>query len=82
MNEKEAVDHDSLTCIICCERKNDVLLLPCRHLHTCEACWSLWCIQCIDKNSDISFDIDDENCLKPTCPYCKLHVDSILKVII
>lgn len=37
ISQKEDLNFDSLTCIVCCDKKNTILL-PCRHQHTCESC--------------------------------------------
>lgn len=74
MNGTESSDKDSLVCIICCDRKKNLLLLPWRHMHTCMLCWSLWCM-----NSMTVYNEDDDGA-HATCPYCKSNVDSILEV--
>lgn len=77
MNNQEKVNVDSLNCIICCENKKSVLLLPCRHQHTCEACWSMWRMQCMEKAGEKSFsESEDDNAFKPTCPVCVSFVDT------
>lgn len=81
MNEQEAVDMNALQCIICCNAKKSIILLPCRHQHTCEPCWTLWKMQSMDNLREMSFDDDDDNILKPKCPYCNTFVDSNLKAI-
>lgn len=76
----EVVSAETVTCIICYEKKKSALLLPCRHQHTCDACWTLWTIEC-QKTQDISFnedDDDEDDKTKPRCPYCKAPVDNVI----
>lgn len=77
MNEQEDIDMNSHQCIICCNAKKAIILLPCRHQHTCEACWTLWRMHCMNREAERSFDSndsDDDTVMKPTCPYCNTHV--------
>lgn len=75
LNNKENLNHDSHLCIICCDNRKTMLLFPCTHQHTCEACWALWCIEYSKQQKNVSFDEDNENATKPICPYCKQYVD-------
>lgn len=79
MDNVEEVNADNLKCIICCEKKKSSLLLPCRHQHTCDACWALWCVECMSRIKDISLNESDET--KPTCPLCKCPVDDAISAI-
>lgn len=81
MTTDDDVSVESPLCIICCEKKKSLLLLPCRHQHTCDACWSLWSIQCMSNKIDESFDESDDDATKPTCPYCKIPVDTTISVL-
>lgn len=78
--ERLMSDQESLVCIICCPHKKCMILLPC-HQQTCESCWSLWRMYCMDKAANKTFDENDDNVLKPTCPYCNLFVDTSFKDI-
>lgn len=58
---------DENLCVICADRRSNVLFLPCRHLRTCEECSSLLRAQ-------------SENAL--TCPMCKQLVENTIVVFI
>lgn len=81
ISNQESVDVDSIKCILCCDNKKTVILLPCRHQHTCEFCWSLWRMQSLNEMTNKTFDEDDENEMKPKCPYCNQHVDSSIQAM-
>lgn len=80
-NEIEDIDSESIKCIICCERKKNIVLYPCKHLHTCEPCWFMWKVQQINGiNEEMLEDSTNEEEMKPKCPFCRTGVDSAEKV--
>lgn len=79
MDDEEEFDINDIKCIVCCDKKKSTILLPCRHQHTCDACWALWCVECFSKVKDISFNESDDS--KPICPLCKQPVDDAISAI-
>lgn len=79
MDNEEEFDINDIKCIVCCDKKKSTILLPCRHQHTCDACWALWCVECMTKVKDISFNESDDT--KPICPLCKQPVDDAISAI-
>ncbi|XP_031628184.1 uncharacterized protein LOC116343978 [Contarinia nasturtii] len=55
-------DPDSNICILCCENQKDTILYPCKHKHTCIACWKKW---------------KAERRLNATCPFCTRKVTEV-----
>lgn len=84
-DESFTFSKDGMLCILECGRKKSMLLLPCRHQHTCEQCWVIWKVEQL-KKIDVEAldvyndDIDDENIMKPKCPVCRAYVDEELSV--
>lgn len=82
MNDDDVViDADGQLCVIGCVKKKSVILLPCRHQHTCDTCWFLWCTECIEMKQYESIDESDDDATKPSCPYCRKAVDQTINAI-
>lgn len=79
--EEFDIDPDSFKCILCCERRKNIVLYPCKHQHTCEPCWFMWKVEQINKIPDHMLDdSNSENETKPKCPFCRTPVESADKV--
>lgn len=72
---------DDMSCIIGCGRKKSMVLMPCRHQHTCGECWVLIKSYHFHKIPVECSNDSDENEMKPKCPVCKCHVDEELNVL-
>jgi primosomal protein N' len=59
--------NDENLCIICADRKSNVLFMPCRHLKTCAECSSLLAAQ---------------NETQLVCPMCKQRVSDTIIVFV
>lgn len=81
MKDDAVIDVDGQLCVICCVKKKSVILLPCRHQHTCDTCWFLWCTESMNMKQDESTDESDDDATKPNCPYCRKAVDQMIDAI-
>ncbi|CAF1932178.1 unnamed protein product [Rotaria magnacalcarata] len=63
---QQELTNDPNLCVICCNDKKNIVLLPCRHLCVCLTCSKkLW-----------------NNTSKQTCPMCRNQIDSLLEVFV
>lgn len=74
------IDPDCYKCILCLERKKNVVLFPCLHQHTCEACWFAWKVEQINQIPIQHLDDSTFDDIVPKCPYCRNEVDRAEKV--
>lgn len=80
MKSDDEINVDGQLCVICYEKRKTLALLPCRHQHTCDACWSLWSIQSLSLSEE-SFEEDNDDATKPLCPLCKAPVDTTISLL-
>ncbi|CAF1248746.1 unnamed protein product [Rotaria sp. Silwood1] len=63
---QQELTNDSCLCVICCNDRKNIVLLPCRHLCVCVTCSKqLW-----------------NNTQKQTCPICRSQVDNRLEIFV
>ena len=60
--------HESIQCIICCNRKRKIMIYPCKHLKYCITCTKKWMFK------------DQRLKKKATCPVCRVKIDRVERI--